>query len=482
MKPVTKRYRPKSLLQLTLIGFVLVVLPLIAGLVMAVVRVDDLARQSEQAVIGAARAMQASRQLVEQLTAMERNARQARVLEDERLWQLYLERRADFRKVLIDLEALAPAQARLLRELGGKERHQFDALQGGDGSQAEEIEQALDEFPDLARMARENLTKSGEAIRREAENMRSRSARAAQVLVWQAIALVPLALGLGALFTILITRPLRQIRRAIRGLGSGSFTTPITVQGPQDLEELGRQLDWLRTRLAELEEQKIMVLRHISHELKTPLTAIREGAELLNDGVVGRLSPEQNEVAQILKDNSVQLQKRIEDLLSFSVARTPPTKIHPRPIPLHLLVEDALTHQRLAMKSKGLTAARHMAAVTVAGEREQLQVVVDNLLSNAIKYSPSGGTLDIDLARDARNGVLDVRDQGAGIAPEDRGRVLEAFYQGRAGYDGHVKGTGLGLAIAKQFVQLHGGSIEVLPAARGAHLRVTLPLADEAAR
>jgi two-component system sensor histidine kinase GlrK len=102
------------------------------------------------------------------------------------------------------------------------------------------------------------------------------------------IALVPTAILLIASLTFLIAKPITQVSASIRGLGEGNFAKPIQIQGPGDMVRLGEQLDWLRERLVTLEAQKTRFLQHISHELKTPLTALREGSDLLSSGVVCR--------------------------------------------------------------------------------------------------------------------------------------------------------------------------------------------------
>ena len=98
------------------------------------------------------------------------------------------------------------------------------------------------------------------------------------------------ALALALALTRFIARPIAELDAAIRQLGGADFAQPIAVRGPEDLKTLGERLDWLRRRLVELEDEKNRFLRHLSHELKTPLTALREGAELLHDEVGGPLS------------------------------------------------------------------------------------------------------------------------------------------------------------------------------------------------
>jgi len=118
--------------------------------------------------------------------------------------------------------------------------------------------------------------------------------------------------------------------------------------------------------------------------------------------------------------------------------------------------------------------------VIIVGDTEKIRTVIDNLVSNAIKYSPRAGQIEITLAPHSGTAVLDVVDQGPGIAPADRERVFESFYTGKPPADGKVKGSGLGLAIAREYALAHGGRIDVLDRAdgqRGTRFRLSLPLA-----
>ena len=105
-------------------------------------------------------------------------------------------------------------------------------------------------------------------------------------------------------------------------------------------------------------------------------------------------------------------------------------------------------------------------------------MILDNLLSNALKYSPRGGTIYIHASQERDILLLDVADTGPGISQDERSAIFDAFYSGRAPTAGHLKGTGIELSVVNEFVQAHGGSIEILDGAfPGAHFRVRLPLA-----
>src|SRR5207344_925316 len=147
------------------------------------------------------------------------------------------------------------------------------------------------------------------------------------------------------------SRPIAAIDNAIRQLGAADFSRPIAVRGPEDLRYLGRRLDWLRRRLEEFETQKNRFLRHLSHELKTPLTALREGAELLNDQVAGPLAPPQRQVVAIMRDNGIKLQRLIEDLLDYQRALHAAASLLPRAVELDALVAEVVRPHQLVMQA-----------------------------------------------------------------------------------------------------------------------------------
>jgi two-component system sensor histidine kinase GlrK len=262
-------------------------------------------------------------------------------------------------------------------------------------------------------------------------------------------------------------------------MGTADFTHAVEVNGPQDLRYIGQRLEWLRTRLNELEQQQTRFLRHVSHELKTPLTAVREGAELLRDNVGGRLTPEQHEIVRIVRENTLSLQKLIEDLLLYHQSRAfEPATLGP--VPLADVIRRVVREQKLAAIARMLTCDTDLASAIVVGDAEKIRTVIDNLLSNAIKYSPRSGVIELVLVEADGYAVLDVSDQGPGIAAAERERVFDSFYSGPAPADGKVKGSGLGLAIAREYAMAQAGSIDVLDRSdgkRGVRFRLRLPLA-----
>jgi two-component system sensor histidine kinase GlrK len=277
-----------------------------------------------------------------------------------------------------------------------------------------------------------------------------------------------------AWFTYLISKPISQVSAGIQGLGQGQFARPIEIQGPGDLVRLGEQLDWLRQRLVTLEAQKTRFLQHISHELKTPLTALREGSDLLSSGVVGNLNAEQREIARILQHNSIELRKLIEGLLNYSAVHAQTSYLDAKIVPLNDLVRRVIEDRKLAIVSKGIRIELATDNVAAYCDEDKIRVVLDNLLSNAIKFSPDRGLISFRLYKDAGDAVFEVSDEGPGIPAHEREKVFEAFYKGVDPPVAAVKGSGLGLSIVKEYVLLHRGRIEILEGP-GAHFRIRLP-------
>ncbi len=476
---MVRLYRPKSIRRLLLVGFALVVVPLLAALVHATWSVDKLVEQGQRALFATVRATQSSQLLVEAITAMERNARQYQVTGETKLLDVYREYHQEFLDAARRLGALnlSGLQRQRLEMIVQVESSMNEALMAGYPHDAPEIHSAVDGFRELTRDARKMLVDNRKLVEREVERLEANGARLQRGLIVQAMALVPAALVLTVFFTLLITRPIRQMDQAIRRLGDGDFSGSAQIVGPRDLEQLGERLDWMRLRLLEVDQEKNRFLRHISHELKTPLTALREGAELLTEQAVGNLNAQQNEIVAILRDNSLQLQKLIENLLDFNVASSSAARLKLSTVPLHQVVESVLDDHKVAVLARQLRLDVSLQPLEMDGDRAKLQTLVDNLLSNAIKFSPVDGRLRVKLERVGEQAVLEVADSGPGIPEGERRRIFDVFYQGSSSANGHVRGTGIGLSIAREYAQAHGGYIEVIDSEdTGACLRVVLPV------
>lgn len=470
--------QPKSLNGLILVGFGLVALPLLLAIFWALFNLDRLAEQSEKLVVTGVTAAENNRQLAQQVASLERVARQYLVLRNEDSLALL---RQDFRSLEITLDRIWPlaeqanatAFARAIRVAS---RRVVNTLTQPDLEPAA-AEAAVAEFPVLRqRVTRLTLTLNNH-IELELDRLQDSTRRAQQVSAWQTAALVPGTMIMVLFFTLLVARPIRQIDKAINQLGRSGFSRPIEVKGPSDLERLGRQLEWLRLRLLELAQEKNRFLRHMSHELKTPLANIREGTELLLDGTVGELEMPQREVTDILRLNGLKLQQLIENLLSFSAWQSKNEILTLTDFPLRALVISVAKAQRLALKAAQIQLKLDVEDILVNADRDKLRTVLDNLLSNALKFTPKGGVVMIRAKSTPASFVLEFADTGPGIPEDEAPRIFEAFFQGNQKQGGHIAGTGIGLSVVLECIQAHDGSVELVHSDEfpGAHFRIHLP-------
>ena len=468
-----RRYlvRPRSITGLLLASFALVATPLIVAIIFGVIYVDRLTDQSERLVMQGVEVTRYSKRLNSTLIEMERSARQYRVLQDEDLV-------ARFRKQASEFDAILTALARL--KMDTVPDWNLDRLH----TRAQVLARGLDEGPNktasviksLARMERDTELISDQGnlfVDRELARLENTAAEARTFLVLCVFALIPAVLALVAFLIFVIARPLRQISAAVTRLGDPDFSKRIKVFAPaSELDTLGTRLDWMRRRLATLENEKQQFIRHMSHELKTPLASIREGTELLRDGTVGTLSAAQAEVADILQRNSIELGNLIENLLDFAAWQQHRAKLEYERFDLVALIEGIVGRQKLTIEGKQLAVKTPGTPVDIIADRDRMHLIIDNLLANAVRYSPPAGTVRIEAERLDEATAIRVADQGPGVAPEERESIFQAFYQGTASIHEHrgVSGTGIGLSVVRECVQAHGGAVKALAAVGGGAL------------
>jgi len=476
-------YYPRSFLKFILLGFLLVSLPLVYALAESILTLDRLASQSREQVLQAAAAGRMSRQLFEQATTLERVARQQLILEDPALFEDYARVRDEFRKTSQQLAALPLEATQLasLEELTDRESRLHKMLTMPQRT-AEIAPQIADGYAKLVDGSQTMLAATNQLTQNAIERLQETATQGRETWFYVGLATVGIAIGLAIGFAVLIARPIRQLDLSIRRMGTADFRHAVRVTGPEDLRYLGQRLEWLRTRLSDLEQQQTRFLRHVSHELKTPLTAVREGTELLRDNVGGRLTSEQREIVRIVRENTLALQKLIEDLLAYHQTRA----IEPAtlgPVVLSEIVRQVAKEQKLAAFARMLTFEADLKPAVVVGDAERVRTIIDNLISNAIKYSPRSGAIRLALSSRDGYAILDVIDQGPGVPPAERERIFDSFYTGTPPpSEGRVKGSGLGLAIARDYAAAHGGRIEVIDRADrkpGACFRLSLPDAAE---
>ena len=415
-----------------------------------------------------------TRQLADLRVSMERSARQYIVLDDPSLLRGFSQSADDATRLLDEMrrhelpDTLATqwlAQIPPIKEeLGGAKasiQQREDALD----TQFRALDRINGQIADAVRISGE---KRNERLQAELEAGRASVGQ-------QVLGAIALAALLAIAFGLWLTLPLKRLERAIASLGENRMDTPVVIRGPSDLRSIGRRLEWLRLRLKELDEDKARFLRYTSHELKTPLAALREGVALLEDGVAGPMTPDQREIARILGHNTATLQSQIEALLRFNAAAFEARRLNRSETDLRQLLHNLIEEQRLQWQARHLTIELEGEARPIAVDADKLSAAVGNLLSNSIRFSPIDGTLFITLT--SLRGIvrIDMQDQGPGVAPADRARIFEPFFRGEVQPDDAVRGTGIGLSIVREYIVAHGGRVDLLPDGPGAHFRIELP-------
>jgi len=477
---------------LILLGYALIALPVIAVAAVAAIYAKDLADDSNRLLNNGVGVIQKSQALEDSLLAMDRMARQYQVLGDAKNLSTYSQRQGEANAALEALR-FAPQYRRGDWELDdiAADMQALDLALKKNVAKSPELVSALDRFSGVHKIANGITDQAQAFISEEANVIELRAAEHEKFLIVLSALLLPIAGGMALLSAYYVVFPLRRLDRAIRDLGADRLDKPISVSGPQELQRLGQELDWLRVRLLTVDQDKNRFLRQMAHELKTPLASVREGVELLAEGVTGSLSEQQAEVVGILNNNSFELQALIENLLDFEEWREKAGRLDLSFFPMRVLLERCVHRYRVLIASRNLKFLIHCEQFQVYADRERLRMTLDNLISNAIKFSPKGGTVSVAAQLEAAktNSVttsnvllIEIFDEGPGIPENDRRNIFDPYFTGTPPAGRHLQGTGIGLAVVYDCVKAHGGTIAVVDRPSvGACFLIRLPIEYERA-
>lgn len=245
------------------------------------------------------------------------------------------------------------------------------------------------------------------------------------------------------------------------------------------LAQVNQELQEANRRLQELDLLKSAFVSVASHELRTPMTAIRAYVENMLDGVTGSLTEQQSHYLSRVKFNINRLTRMITDLLDLSRIEAGRVELQLESVPVAELLEDVVESLRSMTDKKSLTLeVLHCSSPPpIRADRDKVVQILTNLIGNAIKFTPSGGTIQVKTkAQESAFMYFSVSDTGCGIQPDELPRVFENFFRGES-IQAEVRGAGLGLAIVKSLVELHGGliGVESTPGI-GSHFFFTIPL------
>lgn len=461
---------------LVVAGFTATALPLIVALVVGSIRVNQLSQQSEGTIRASVQITRATETISDELVSMERNARQYVVLEDASLLELYNERLDRIYVALDQLQAADPTNPfeTRLTDFRTQAREITEAINERPRNAAR-VDAAFSTFSQMHRLSAGLKDESALITDRELTALARRSDKMQETFIWQSIVLGLFGAVVATLFTRAILRPIKQINAEISRLGDENFDNSVKVDGPRDLRQIGERLDWLRQRLQDVENQKRTFVRHMSHELKTPLSNIRESTSLLLDEAVGPLAEKQREVLAILDASGRRLHRLVDNLINFARWQERHAK-SASVFDITKLIRSQIGDHRLLLERYSVKVNAELPnTLQVCADQERVTTLFANLLSNAIKYSPPNEEVKLVVTSAGRDLIIEIEDKGIGIKEEERERIFEPFFQGE-GSKSKVEGTGIGLSLVRECLESHDGHGEFLPAEIGAHFRARMPI------
>lgn len=477
-RSVQRRIRTRSVFVLQLGGFLIAALPLVIALIVSSQLIGKVTRDSEQLLQRSLVLTQSARELNDRVIALERAARQYRILQDVPASETLAQRKQGFEN---DLRGLTDQiNDRNLEQKAVQMHAKLEEVV------AEAIELKSDEiwprsvasaFLELSDMAGELVLRAEQVAEQESRELATRGEDARKLSLAALLTTVPLTVVLATLMARAINRPIRALDHAMRGLNRRNSEAIQQIASPRDLRALSVRLEWLRRRLERTERARQRLIGEVSHELKTPLASISEGFNLLKDQSYGKLGNEQHEVLTIIGSSIDRLKGQIDNLLRLNRLQAGAKPVLGSSVQLGELIDKTLSEHQFALQARDLKIERRVdRQITVTADPGMVSTILDNLLSNAIKFSSHGQTIALALEQQGDNAVFRIADNGCGIRPADRQRLFEPFFRGRSSISTTTPGSGLGLAISRDLARAHGGDIYFVESAHWATIfEVILP-------
>lgn len=478
-------FKPKSVLQLVVVGFLFVLAPVIFAVLRISLSLDELAHRNHDNLSRAVMVTRASQEAVNLTTDVERAVKQIQLIGKSELVSVVDTHLTGLEKIAVQLRSglshdlvsskMEPFQNKIAA-IKEKVQSMYESptLTDADINLALGLQRDAESLRDSTYLLTDGIIADTERLTTEFK----------QDIVVMSFLVVSITTLLVMGFSFLITRPIWQLHGAIEVLGSGRFAKKFKVTGPKELESLGSKLNWLGSKLKEVDEDKQRFLEHISHELKTPLAGMKEGGALLADEVPGPLTESQREVVEIINSNINVFQHCIESLLNYNLLRSH-RAISKESVHVDTMVKDVLNAHKLTIARKQLEVSTDGPDLETSLDKRIMKVALDNLISNALSFSPDKSKVGVSWFKDAKGFYIEVKDQGPGISKSESQAIFDPFYQGEARRRGPIKGSGLGLSLAQECVEAHNGEIEVIHNSTdktfsGAYFQIKLPMQGDA--
>jgi signal transduction histidine kinase len=254
-----------------------------------------------------------------------------------------------------------------------------------------------------------------------------------------------------------MTQPLRDMASAARRMETGDYSVRVRTRSRDEVGRLAAAFNRMSGELEHLEQSRRDLVANVSHELKTPIAAIRAHLENLQDGVE---RPEPGTLAVML-GQAERLGRLVDQLLDLSRLESGEVPLRLEELALQPLVDELISEIAVALPGRGVTLTNGVPSdlPALSADRERIHQVLFNLVDNAVRFTPAGGTVRVSARPE--NGAIEiaVADTGSGIPAEHLPRLFERFYRADPARSRGGGGTGIGLAIARSVVEAHGGKI-----------------------
>ncbi len=282
-------------------------------------------------------------------------------------------------------------------------------------------------------------------------------------IIGLALAIIVATLIAGKL-TQSVSLPVRELERGMRRVADGEVDAKVAIS-PSRTDEFGRlaaSFEEMTRQLAELDKLKAEFVSIASHELKTPINVILGYTQLLQEGMYGPLSDPQRGVTVVLEKQINALSRMVRQLLDVTRFEAGGGKLEVRPVEVRALLHGLEEGFRVLADQRGVrfqVSVAEQVPDSVDWDADRMNEVLGNLLSNAFKFTEHGGEVDLMVHSADHSVQIEVRDTGAGIPPDQVGRIFDKFFQASNQGAAAGSGSGLGLAIARQIVDAHHGTI-----------------------
>ena len=461
-----------TLFSRTVLGYLMFVVLVSAVSIFSIYQLNEVSKVTRSIILFDNTLMGFYEKLTNTLFSETGNEKKFIIMQDKAFFDRYQEAKKEFDQQLFELIVLtkaAPARSALYNinqlhhRFGELFAEEARLLQEGavydKGWYEKEKERVVNSILEELKQLR---TASEKKVIQKIMGLSEMGVRASNIAVIITAGALLFGLVLSIVATRGITIPLNAMKRQTKDIAAGDLDGHLQIDSPPEIAELATSFNFMRQRLKEVDTLKSDFFSLMSHELRTPLASIKEGTNMLLEGLGGEITEKQQRLLRIISEESNRLIGLVSSLLDLTKMEAGMLAYHFAPAEPAPLINQCLTEILPLAESKHIRIEKDIGQVpAVRMDTERILQVLRNLVGNAVKFTPDSGKITI-AARSVDNGIeMAVSDSGPGIPAEHLERVFGRFQQLPSDSAAGIKGTGLGLALVKHIVKAHGGKVWV---------------------